>query len=209
MRGRTPATLAAGALVGVAAGLAVGVLGHPWDRAATAGAGATTGTTPTSAPAQEPSIEAPARPSGRDTGSGRAFRVSRHFTLLSATERTTRVDVGPKDRSPGDQYFATGRLYDVSGKTVVGHQHTQCTVHPAFGSNDPTAYELGCTVTFVLANVEGSEQQLVASGQFLESGSFPVTGTGPYRFVRGQATMGAGRNPDGRDTWTFDLRLAP
>jgi hypothetical protein len=207
MRARTIPTLAAGALVGVAAGLAVGTLRLPSADPAVAPPAAAVTSGPSTG--QEDSITQPGRSAGSPTASGSAIRVTEHFTLVSASERTTRVDVGPKGRSPGDLYFATGRLYDVAGRRVVGHQHTECTVHPAFASTDPSAYELGCTIAFVLANVGGTEQQLVATGQFLDSGSFPVAGTGPYRFVRGQATMGEGRTKDGRDTWTFDLRLTP
>ncbi len=204
MPARTLATLAAGVLVGVAAALAVGAFRAPPGVGAASRAVAAATSTP-----REPSIDEPSRPHGTPSGARPAFTVTEHFTLLSATDRTTRIDVGAKGRSPGDGYFATGRLYDVTGRRVVGHQHTQCAEHPAFDSADPSAYESNCTVAFVLADVEGTEQQFVAAGMFVESGSFPVSGTGPYRFVRGQATMGEGRTKDGRDTWTFDLRLKP
>ncbi len=198
MPARTLATLAAGVLVGVAAATAVGALGKdPAPSAAVRNA------------VQAPPIEEPARPRGTAAGSHDAFRVTERFTLLSATERRTRTDVGAKGRSPGDGYFATGRLYDVTGRRVVGHQHTQCIEHPAFDSTDPTAYESNCTIAFVLPDAAGAEHQLVATGMFLDSGSFAISGTGPYRLVRGQATMGDGRTKDGRDRWTFELRLRP
>lgn len=205
MSARTLGTLALGAGLGLVVALAVGALDHGTGRPDAEGvvaggaAAVTTG--------DEPSIGELSRPAAPSTSTGESVPVTGHFSVQSATERTTRVDVGPKGRSPGDEYFATGRLYDASGNRVVGHQHTRCTVHPAFESDEPSAYELSCVVAFVLSTAAGTQEQLVASGQFIDSGALPVTGTGPYRFVRGQATMGEGRTKDGRDTWTFDLRL--
>jgi hypothetical protein len=136
-----------------------------------------------------------------------AVPVKTRFTLLTAdNDEGTTVDVGPTGPSVGDSDIWTNHLLDKAGRPV-GHAHTECVYHVAYGSDDPKDLESSCNIAFVLENVGGKKAQLFAEGHFIDSGAFPVTGTGGFRYARGQVTLGAKPDTQGRFAWTFDLKV--
>jgi hypothetical protein len=195
----------------VAAGIALLVVaGATTTSVAAAAAPKTPKPTPSSTSSTTSRAQAALRGGQDHATASRAatFRPTATFTVLTKdTEKFEEIDLAPTGPSAGDQIIWASTMYDRSGKREIGHLHNQCTAHVAYRTDDPEALESACTVSFVFHDVGGGKgAQLVAEGHVISSGEFPVTGTGPFRYARGQVVLGE-QNPAGQTAWTFDLRL--
>jgi hypothetical protein len=131
---------------------------------------------------------------------------SRFVLLTKHLETGVSVDVPPVGPSPGDSEIWVSDLLDSKGR-LVGSAHHECTSRVAYRSNDPEILEASCSIAFVLGNVAGKRAQLFAEGHYTPSRSFAVTGTGGFRYARGQVTLGKRTDLKGREFWTFDLKV--